>query len=422
MNFISPSFGRFCLFNFSRLHLRAVHASSRAYVLRTLLSAIAILAASAPSVSHAFTSGCAPPSIPNFSSGNQYAQNLAIPPAGFGLSSRPASCPDYTNVRINPMQTLPPGVSLQLVGSTNQAIRFTGTPTTVGDFGNLSIEVTENGTTWAAALSVRFVVAACLDWNTGNNQRFRTRYPGGESYFTIPTPQSGVAYTFSSAALPDVSSATPSENYPATAYCPVATWEFEYDTSSGDANLPMTNASPAPLAFTISGTPTASGDGSENACGTPDGSPDAVASGRDALGNVIASLRFCFGESEPPIVSIGAILPTGTVGIPYNGSLTSNGVPALTFALLSGALPPGLALASDGAISGTPTQSGSFPFAASVTAQNGTANGNFSIVVNAAQTANPTSQAVPVLGIGGLFALALGALGLAMRASRRKRH
>lgn len=401
------------------MNFTAAGARRRLMQLARLIACVGWLGAALPSA-NAFTPGCAPPSTPSFPSGNTFAQNLTIPPLGYGLSTRSASCPNYTNVRLNPMQTLPPGVSLQLVGSGSQAVRFVGTPTTVGDFGNLSIKVTENGTTWAAALGVRFVVASCLNWNGGDNQRFPIRYPGGESYFSLPQPQSGVPYTFNNAALPDVSSAIPSENYPASAYCPVTTWEFEYDTGPSTTNLPMTSVAPAPLAFSISGTPSASGDGSENFCGQPDGQLDATARGRNALGQTIASLRFCFVASEPSLVNIFGNLPVGTVGQPYVGSLASNGAPPTAFTVQSGNLPPGLALASDGSISGTPTQAGSFTFVGAVTAQNGTATGSFTIVINAAPTVVQTSQAVPTLHAGALLLLGMLLAGLAAHRSRRK--
>lgn len=57
--------------------------------------------------------------------------------------------------------------------------------------------------------------------------------------------------------------------------------------------------------------------------------------------------------------------PAGQVGTPYtHGFATSPVVPALEFSLASGALPPGLTLAADGSISGTPTDAGTYEFRA----------------------------------------------------------
>lgn len=64
------------------------------------------------------------------------------------------------------------------------------------------------------------------------------------------------------------------------------------------------------------------------------------------------------------LVSNGGVLPAGEVSKPYNYSLSQllsvTGDPnysgsGVTWSILSGSLPPGLSLASNGVISGTPT-------------------------------------------------------------------
>lgn len=371
---------------------------------------VAFLWMTVPSAS-AFTAGCAPPSVPNFPTGNQYAQNFGIPSHGFGFSTRAPSCPDYTAIRFQPSQTIPPGVSVQLAGSSgNQSVRFTGTPTTVGDFGSLVIEVTENGSTWAAAASVGFVVASCLDWNGSSNRRFQLAYPTSNEYFAIPRPTAGVAYPFFEGSFQ-------SSSYPITAYCTVANWTL--DNLGGGTMNAVSDPGPTLRKFALSGTPATTPQGQEEGCLTPDSGPDATMSGFSASGREIVSVDFCFQASQPPGVTLASALPVGTVGTPYTGSLSSNGIPPLAFSLISGNLPPGLALASDGAITGTPTQAGSFTFEGAVTAQNGTASGTFSIAVNAAPTASPTSQAVPALPAGALLLLGMSLAGIAARRARR---
>jgi Putative Ig domain len=64
---------------------------------------------------------------------------------------------------------------------------------------------------------------------------------------------------------------------------------------------------------------------------------------------------------------------TATVGVPY-GPLSidvTGGIPPYTFAIVSGALPPGITLSIDGVLSGTPTALGTYDYTAQVTDSNG---------------------------------------------------
>ena len=103
--------------------------------------------------------------------------------------------------------------------------------------------------------------------------------------------------------------------------------------------------------------------------------------------------------------------PTGTaqVGIAYSSALTATGgVPPYTFSITNGALPPGLSLnSSTGAITGTPTTTGTYNFTAQVADSNSnTATASFSIVVTSAGTTSTTTgltlvpSFVPVGSVG----------------------
>jgi hypothetical protein len=77
-------------------------------------------------------------------------------------------------------------------------------------------------------------------------------------------------------------------------------------------------------------------------------------------------------------------LPNGNVSTPYSATLqTLNGNPAVTFAVTSGALPPGLALnANSGVISGTPTAIANSTFTVTATdAREQTAQRSFTIAI-----------------------------------------
>ena len=67
---------------------------------------------------------------------------------------------------------------------------------------------------------------------------------------------------------------------------------------------------------------------------------------------------------NPPLTSLGPVLPTGTVGTPYSTALFTGGTPPFTASLAQGSvLPPGLALASNGqTLSGTPSTAGGYTF------------------------------------------------------------
>ncbi|MBM3783294.1 MAG: hypothetical protein FJW30_02985 [Acidobacteria bacterium] len=70
-----------------------------------------------------------------------------------------------------------------------------------------------------------------------------------------------------------------------------------------------------------------------------------------------------------------ASLPNGTVGVAYSaGVAASGGVPPLgTWSVSAGALPAGLSMAGDGAITGTPTAAGNASFTVRITDSTGTA-------------------------------------------------
>jgi hypothetical protein len=71
---------------------------------------------------------------------------------------------------------------------------------------------------------------------------------------------------------------------------------------------------------------------------------------------------------QTPLQVTTVSLPIGTNGVAYNQTLTaSGGQPPYSWTNISGALPPGLGLATNGAISGAPTTNGTFDFTVKVT-------------------------------------------------------
>ena len=106
---------------------------------------------------------------------------------------------------------------------------------------------------------------------------------------------------------------------------------------------------------------------------------------------------------------------TGYAGQPYSSSLVaSGGTPPYTFAMTSGTLPPPLGLSPNGAISGTPTELGTFNFSASVTdSAGGMATTNCQITVAATfvitaiyvdASVSPPQQQGPAIGLNFVIA------------------
>ena len=85
----------------------------------------------------------------------------------------------------------------------------------------------------------------------------------------------------------------------------------------------------------------------------------------------------------PPSITTPVTMPGGVVGSTYNQVLAaSGGAMPYTWTRISGSLPSGLSLSSDGAVSGIPSAAGTFNFAVRVAGSNGASSTqNFSLVV-----------------------------------------
>jgi hypothetical protein len=167
--------------------------------------------------------------------------------------------------------------------------------------------------------------------------------------------------TLSPASLPGGSIATP---YSQTIGATGGAAPYTFAVTNG--GLPPGLAL-APGTGILSGTPTAIGSylftvTATDASGGADGTPGC--SGSQSYSIVIG----CSVLGLSPLS-----LPGGTPGVAYNQTLSAGGGTApYTFAVTVGVLPPGLGLnASTGAISGTPSATGSFPFTITATDSRG---------------------------------------------------
>ena len=107
--------------------------------------------------------------------------------------------------------------------------------------------------------------------------------------------------------------------------------------------------------------------------------------------------------SSAPAITSDPPPATDAVGAAYSFSFTAAGSPAPIFTLSSGTLPPGLTLSSNGLLSGTPTQAGTY--SGTVAASNdigASATQSFTITITNDSTDTPT---MPLWGLAVLIFL-----------------
>lgn len=105
------------------------------------------------------------------------------------------------------------------------------------------------------------------------------------------------------------------------------------------------------------------------------------------------------------VPTIGAATPgAGTVGSGYTFTVPGTGEPAPTYAVTGGTLPPGLTLdPATGAISGTPTTPGSYPFTVTATNPGGSATADYTIEIASVPTIGPAIPGGGTVGSGYTF-------------------
>ena len=206
---------------------------------------------------------------------------------------------------LNPGASLPPGLSL-----VNGAI--TGGPQQGGTF-NFTIRATDaNGCQGTRAYTF-----------TANCQTL-TVFPG-----TLPGMTAGVPFS-------QGLSASGSDG------------PFTYSLAGGALPNGITLSNDGLL----SGTPTTSGGSSGSF----------TINVADVFGCVTAK-QYNFSVTCPTLTLNPPSLPDGATGVAYNQTLTTTGgVAPYSYSITAGALPPGLALATSGALTGLPTQAGTFNF------------------------------------------------------------
>lgn len=104
---------------------------------------------------------------------------------------------------------------------------------------------------------------------------------------------------------------------------------------------------------------------------------------------------------------------TGTVSVPFSGVASATGGKApYTFSLLAGSLPSGVALSSNGTLSGTPNQVGAFAFSIQAKdSQGATGTGNFTITISSASPVTVTLSGPTTAAVGATYSGVLTATG-----------
>ena len=220
--------------------------------------------------------------------------------------------------------------------------------------------------------------------------------PGGTSApatvsVTVSTPTIAVAPTTLSAMRAGVA-------YSTTISASGGTASYGYTLTGGALPAGIGLASDG----TLSGTPTATGAFSFTVTAT------------DSF-NFTGSRVYSGSVAAPIIVVAPGSLPNPGVGAAYSETLTaSGGTATYSYGLSSGALPPGISLASNGAISGVSTASGIFNFTVTATdsTTGGTYTGSQSYAVNVgAPTIAVTPASLTAAAVGTPYSETLAASG-----------
>ena len=210
----------------------------------------------------------------------------------------------------------------------------------------------------------------------------------GSFNFTV-TATDAMTYTASQSYTLAVGAASTITIAPST--LPVANQDLAYSqaiTASGGTE-------PYGYAVTSGALPpglTLSSDGQLAGTPTTNGTFSFTATATDAIGYA-GAVSYSLGiDAAPTIVVSPGSLQAAVYGVPYQQAFTAAGSAGpFTFAVTSGALPPGMNLSEDGMLSGTPTAAGSYDFTVTATdPQTYAGSSDFSLVVE--QRPDPTDD------------------------------
>ncbi|HXA16537.1 MAG TPA: putative Ig domain-containing protein [Thermoanaerobaculia bacterium] len=180
----------------------------------------------------------------------------------------------------------------------------------------------------------------------------------------------------------------------------------QYTQSGGIGTVVFSTVSTLPTGMTLAA------DGTLSGTPTQSGSFPITVTATDSNG-CTGSDTFTLTIGCQTITVTNPAVSTGTAGAPFSQTFTQSGANGTaTFSLASGTLPAGLSLSASGVLSGTPTQTGSFPITVKVTDSNGcTGTGPTYTLVIACQTITVTNPATTTGTVGTAFSQAFAQSG-----------
>ena len=355
------------------------------------------------------------PSAPVFSSATLSATLFTGAPISHTLGASGNPAPSYslqtgtlpTGLVLNPSTGALTGIpttpgtftgvfaATNALGTATQAFTYTiSSPVGTSAFTNAAINATLlTGASYSATLSANGLPTPTYSIQSGSLPPGLTLSATSGSITGIPTTAGSFSGVF--AAMNSHGSAT--QAFAFTVNAPLAVPAFTSPalqaTLVRGAHISVTlSASGNPLAsFSVPSGSLPTGMTLDATTGAISGTPTVVGtfSGVFAASNSqgITTQAFSLTVVAPVATSAftsPALTTSLSTGIPFSATLAANGIPAPTFSLQSGTLPPGLSLnAGSGAIRGTPTTVGTFSGVFAATNSQGTATQAFSFTVSA---------------------------------------
>ena len=125
-------------------------------------------------------------------------------------------------------------------------------------------------------------------------------------------------------------------------------------------------------------------------------------------------LDFTLVVADPAAAFTSPLPPGGVVDTPYSFAFIAGGDSGITFSQASGTVPPGLSLAADGVLSGTPTTAGTYAFVVTATGAGSSAELNATVTIAPKPSPARSTPTGPTLANTGSGATTYALVGILM--------